>query len=538
MTPCASISDTLVANPVLLLFVVIAAGYALGRVRVAGFSLGVAAVLFAGIGIGALDDRLVLPDVVWQLGLVLFVYTIGLTSGPGFLSALRGRGLAANALVVAAVVVSALAAVGGHFLLGLSPARAVGAFAGGETSTPALAAAVETLEGNSGFEQLAAEPIVGYSLAYPLGVVLPLLTAWLLLGRARRRGGELGTAPSLVVRTVLVEQPRGSLEELRSRHGGSVSFGRLRHEERLEVAADTLEPQPGDLLSVIGTREEVDAVEDELGRRAPDEIALDHHELDVRRFVVSARPRAGRRIGELDLRHRFGAVATRLRHGDVDMVAEPDLQLELGDRIRVVAPPGRMREIASFFGDSHRALGEVDALSFGIGLAGGLALGTLAVPLPGGSEVALGLAGGPLIVGLVLGALGRTGPFVWQLPYTANLTLRQLGLAIFLAGIGLRAGPAFADTLAEPAALAVVATGAAVTTSGLIVLLVGARLLVRLPTQTLVGSLAGVTHPAVLAYTTDQLEDERQLTLGYATVFPLAMIAKILLAQLLVTVLL
>ena len=534
----ASIADTLASNPVLLLFVVIATGYALGRIRVAGFSLGVAAVLFAGIGIGAIDDRFVLPEPVWVLGLALFVYTIGLTSGPGFLAALRGRGLAANALVLAAMGVCALVAVAAHLFLGLSAARATGAFAGGETNTPALAAAVEALQGKSGSESLAAEPIVGYSLAYPLGVVLPLFAAWLVIRRARGRGADLGAPPSLVVRTVLVERPAGSLEEVRERHGGSVSFGRLLHEEQLEVAADTLEPQPGDLLSVVGTSAEVDAVEQELGRHAPDEIELDRHELDVRRFVVSARPLAGRRIGELDLKRRFGAVATRLRHGDVDMVADPDLQLELGDRIRVVAPPGRMSEVAAFFGDSHRALGELDALSFSLGLAGGLALGAVGLPLPGGSELSLGSAGGPLVLGLVLGALGRTGPFVWQLPYTASLTLRQLGLAIFLAGIGLRAGPTFADTLTEPAALLVVGTGAAVTVSGLLVLLVGSRRVARLPTQTLVGTLAGMSHPAVLSYASDQLQDERELTIGYATVFPLAMIAKIVLAQVLVSLLL
>lgn len=216
----ASISDTLASNPVLLLFLVVAVGYAAGRVRVAGFSFGVAAVLFAGIAIGAVDDRFVLPEPVWELGLALFVYSIGLASGPGFLAALRGRGLAANGLVVVAVGAAALAAVAAHVLLGLSPARATGAFAGGETNTPALAAAIETLQREGELDLLAAEPIVGYSLAYPLGVALPLLAVWLVLRRARRRGGELRGAPSLVVRTVLVERPAGSLEELRARHGG------------------------------------------------------------------------------------------------------------------------------------------------------------------------------------------------------------------------------------------------------------------------------------------------------------------------------
>lgn len=528
----ASIADTLASNPVLLLFVVAALGFAVGGIRVGGFSLGVAAVLFAGIAVGAADDRLKLPDPIWVLGLALFVYTVGLASGPGFIAALRRRGLATNAVVVSAIAASALVAFASHHALGLSGPRATGAFAGGETNTPALAAALETLKGRSGFDRLAAEPIVGYSLSYPLGVVLPLLVVWALLRRERRRPGA--RAPALVVRTVLVERAAGTLDELRERHGGSVSFGRLKRGGELVVAVGTLEPVPGDLLSVVGTADEVDSVERELGRRGPEEIQLDRNELDFRRIIVSSHSVAGRRLGDLDLEERFEAAATRLRRGDIDLVADPELQLELGDRIRVVAPRARMREIAAFFGDSYRALGEVDVLTFSAGIAAGLALGAVTIPLPGDSSFTLGFAGGPLVVGLVLGALGRSGPFVWQLPYTANLTLRQFGTVLFLAGVGTRSGPAFADAVVKPSALLAVAAGAAVTGTALLILLVASTRLLRLPTQRLVGVLAGMqTQPAVLAHASEQLDDDRELLLGYASVYPVAMIAKIAIAQVL-----
>ena len=528
----ASVTDTLAANPVLLLFVVAALGFAVGQIRVGGFSLGVAAVLFAGIAVGALDDRLKLPDPIWVLGLALFVYTVGLASGPGFVGALRRRGLATNSVVVVAICASALVAFGAHHALGLSGPRATGTFAGGETNTPALAAALETLKGKRGFDKLAAEPIVGYSLSYPLGVVLPLLVAWAVLRRERRRPGA--RTPPLVVRTVLVERGAGTLDELRERHGGSISFGRLKREGELVAAVGALEPLPDDLLSVVGTAGEVDSIERELGRRAPEEIELDRHELDFRRIVVSSRKVAGRRLGDLELEDRFEAAATRLRRGDVDLVAEPDLHLELGDRIRVVAPREQMRGIAAYFGDSYRALGEVDVLTFSAGIAAGLALGVVAFPLPGGSSFSPGFAGGPLVVGLILGALGRTGPFVWQLPYTASLTLRQFGTVLFLAGIGTRSGPAFADAVVDPSALLAVAAGVAVTGAALVILFVAGTRILRLPAQTLVGVLAGMqTQPAVLAYATDELPDERELSLGYASVYPMAMIVKIVLAQLL-----
>jgi putative transport protein len=531
-----SISDTLAGNPVLLLFVVVAVGFLVGRIRIAGFSLGVAAVLFAGIAIGALDDRFVLPDAFWVLGLAIFVYTVGLASGPGFLNALRRQGVAANGLVLGALVAASLVAVAGHVLLGISAARATGVFTGAETNTPALAAAIEALKQTSGFDAHAAEPIVGYSLPYPLGVVLPLLAVWLVIRRDRRQPAT--TTPALVVQTVLVERPAGTLEELRSRHGGSVSFGRLQHEEHLEAAVATLEPEEGDLLSVVGPKEEVESVVAELGHRAPDEIELDRRDVDFRRIVLSSRKVAGRRIGDLELGRRFEASATRLRRGDVDLVADPELQLELGDRIRVVAPRSRMGEVAAFFGDSYRALGEIDALAFSVGIAAGLALGAISVPIPGG-HFSLGSAGGPLIVGLALGALGRTGPFVWQPPYTAGLTLRQLGMVLFLACIGLRSGPAFSSAIAEPSALLAIAAGAAATSTALAVLFVGGTRVLRLPARTLLGVAGGMqTQPAVLAYTCEQLEDDRELQLGYVSVYPLAMITKIVIAQVLIALLL
>ena len=531
----ASLSGTLAANPILLLALVIAIGIAVGRIRVGGFSLGIAAVLFAGIGVGAVDDRFVLPDAFWILGLALFVYTVGLASGPGFITALRRRGLAVNALVFAALSAAALVAVAGHELLGLSAARAAGAFTGGETNTPALASAIDALRGRHDFAQLAAQPIVGYSLAYPLGVVLPLVVVWLVLRREQRRPTS-PAAPPLVVQTVLVEHPAGTLAEVRGRH--AVAFGRVQHEEQLEAATATLEPEAGDLLSVVGSREEVDAVIAELGSPAPDEIELDRHDLDFRRIVVSSRAVASRRIGDLELGARFGASATRVRRGDVDLVADPDTQVELGDRIRIVAPRARMKEVAAFFGDSYRALGEIDALTFSVGLGAGLALGVVSVPIAGG-HFSLGSAGGPLVVGLVLGALGRTGPFVWQPSYTASLTIRQLGMVLFLAGIGLRAGPTFSSAITESSALLAVATGAAATTAALCVLLVGGMRVLKMPGRTLAGVLAGMqTQPAVLAYASDQLDDDRELTLGYASVYPLAMIVKIVVAQVLVGILL
>jgi putative transport protein len=212
--------------------------------------------------------------------------------------------------------------------------------------------------------------------------------------------------------------------------------------------------------------------------------------------------------------------------------------LELGDRVRVVARHERMPEVTAFFGDSYRAVSEVDLFTFGLGLALGLALGALPIPLPGGVRVSLGFAGGPLVVALVLGTLGRTGPLVWSLPYAANMTLRQIGLVFFLAGVGTRAGRSFVTTLTSSGGLALFAAGALVTCAVAVAALWVGHKLMRVPMTLLIGMVAGIqTQPAVLGYALEQTGNDLP-SVGYASVYPLAMIAKILLVQIVLLLLL
>jgi putative transport protein len=211
--------------------------------------------------------------------------------------------------------------------------------------------------------------------------------------------------------------------------------------------------------------------------------------------------------------------------------------LEPGDRVRVVAKPELMPAVTRFFGDSYRALSEINLLTFNLGLMVGLLLGLVPIPLPGGITLKLGLAGGPLIAGLVLGKLGRTGPLVWHLPYSANLLLRQVGLVLFFAGVGTRAGRAFFETLTGAGGLVIFAGGAIITcVTALTMLWIGYKVF-RIPMSLLTGMLAGLqTQPAVLSYALEQSRNELP-NIGYATVFPVATIAKILLAQLILTLL-
>jgi putative transport protein len=528
-------------DPLLLVFVVAAVGYFAGRIRVGGFGFGVAAVLFAGLAFGMADPELKVPRSLWTLGLVLFAYTVGLAAGPGFLSALRRRGVGANIAVLVAVVTAAGAVAATGVGLGLSAEATAGAYAGGLTNTPALAATLEAVketEPERNFDAASSRILVGYAIGYPLGVTIALLAVFAII-RRRRSQEPPASRVEILVRTALVERAGlGTLREVRARRGDAVTFGRVKRGERLFVAEDDVQLQLGDLVTVVGPDQAVDEVVALLGRESAEHVELDRGDLDFRRIVVSHRAVAGRTIADLDLPTEHGGTATRVRRGDVDMVAAPGLVLELGDRVRVVAPPSRMGEIARFFGDSYRELRELDVLSFSVGVALGLLIGAIEIPLPGDATLSLGFAGGPLIVGLVLGAIGRTGPIVWQLPHSANLTLRQLGLVVFLAGIGVNAGDAFGDTILSRDALGVVAAAVVVAaTASLVTVLIGTRVL-RLPVLTLSGIVSGMqTQPAVLAYASEQTEDDTDVNVAYATVVPLAMILKIVLAPLLLRLL-
>ncbi|MBL9028815.1 MAG: transporter [Myxococcales bacterium] len=522
-------------SPLLLLFTVSSIGFLVGRVRVSGFSLGVAAVLFVGLGVGALDPALRLPEIVQQLGLAIFVYTIGIGSGAGFFTSLRRRGLRDLAIVAGSISLAALLAVAIGRGLGLDAASIAGLFSGSLTNTPALASVVELLGHTGASEAAKSAPVVAYSLAYPSSVLVVLLVLFFA-----RRLPILEPTPSrrppageLVGATVRIKPGvSGTATALAHTSGYNVVFSRHKRGGRMTVVSEDTLLEPDDLVSVVGLERDVHAAVAALGVESPERLDLDRTVLDFRRVFVSRPAACSVPLHDLDLVRRFGAVVTRVRRGDVDILPSAETELELGDRVRVVAPRERLGAVAKFLGDSYRALAEIDVLTFGLGIAVGLVLGAVSVPVPGGGAFKLGLAGGPLVVGLVLGRVGRTGPLFWTLPFSANLTLRQLGLVLFLAGVGTRSGDAFASKLlAGQGGGMLVAGGLIALASAGSVVAIG-RLL-KMPTDLLGGMVSGIqTQPAALAFVAERSSTD-QANVGYASVFPLATITKIVVAQLL-----
>lgn len=544
--------QALLRSPLLLLFAVAALGYAVGQIRIAGTSLGVAAVLFAGLAVGALHPDLQLPELVYQFGLVLFVYTVGLSSGRQFFASFRREGLRDNLFVVAMIGLAAVLSLLAGRLLALAPTLTGGLFAGSLTNTPALAGVLEYVQGYAApelLDRMLAEPVVAYSITYPMGVV-GMILAVILIQRlwkidyaeeARRLRIPGAASQRLENRTITVTRPEvvgEPISRLVARYRWDVIFGRVHHDGQISLAGGETRLALGDLVSIIGKPEDLDAVTAVLGQESDRRLELDRAEFDFRRIFVSNPEIAGRRLRDLNLPRQYGALVTRVRRGDIEMLAHADTVLELGDRVRVVARPENMAAVSNFFGDSYRAVSEVDILTLTLGLVVGLLVGMVPIPLPGGVPITLGLAGGPLVVALILGALERTGPLVWTLPYSANMTLRQMGLILFLAGIGTRAGYLFITTLTEGNGLAIFVAGAVITgVTALATLWIGHRLL-KIPLGVLVGMLAGLqTQPAILAFALEQTGNELP-NVGYAAVYPVALIAKILLAQLLLVILL
>lgn len=524
-----AVLELLAAQPILLVVVLVGAGAALGHVRVRGVGLGAAAVLFLALGAGALGAAhgldVSVPEAFGVLGLTLFTFTVGIVSGASFFASLR-RSLGLVAAMVGVLGLGALVAVGVGRLLALDQATVAGAFAGAVTNTPALAAARDAAGD-------ADAPTVAYAVTYVFGVLGMLVVAHLVL---RRSAADDDAPRPLVNRTVRVEvRSEPSLRELLDRHGGRITFSRLqRGEDRpIEAAAAEDVLHAGDMVTVVGEEDAVDAVTSELGHTSTHLLQADGRDVDMRRITVSNPATAGLTIGELELARRFGATISRLRRGDVDVVASDELRLQPGDRVRVIAPREAMAAVSRFFGDSSRGFSDINPVVLGLGMAAGVLLGLVTVPLPGGSFT-VGAAMGTLVVGLVLGRLGRIGRVVTVMPFTAAQAISELGLLLFLAQAGTTAGGRIGGAFADGQWWRVALLGAAVTTTVGLVLWLVMRRGFRTGGTTLSGIVAGTqTQPAVLAFANGRTGFDPRVALGYALVYPAAMIAKIVLGQVL-----
>jgi putative transport protein len=544
-----------VAHAIGILALVCFAGMALGSLKVRGVGLGAAGVLFAGIITGHFGkpvDKGTL-DFVRDFGLILFVFTIGLQLGPGFFATLRQQGLRWNALAAVIVVLGAFSAPLIGWLAGFDRAAVLGIFSGASVNMPSLGAATLTLNTlpNISPDRLAL-PALACAVAFPTAIVGSIGTLLLLKRMFRidlaREGAEFAAknrrqVEPLERRTLIVENQNLdgiTLEAIPSRAETGVTISRHRRAGEIEVhvAASNALLQHGDLLVAVGTRSMLDQFQRVIGQRSDEDLLRAPGNVTYRRVIVTRKNVLGKTLGELALDSRHGTVVSRVTRGEVELSAAPSLRLQFGDRLQVVGEEANLEQAAKFLGNSEKDLNETHFIPFFIGIFLGIVVGMMPLKFPGMPQpVRFGLAGGPLIVALVLGRFGRIGRLTCHMPVNANLAFREFGVALFFAAVGLDAGPKFFATVFSATGVHWMLAGACVTILPLLLVCVFARIAWQMNFIDLSGLLAGsTTNPPALAFATNMTGSDAP-TVAYATVYPLTMVLRILCAQVLALVL-
>ena len=535
---------------VVVISLIVAVGLGLGKVRIRGISLGIAFVFFIGILAGhvGLDVDARVLDYAETFGLALFVYTLGLHVGPNFFGSLRHEGIALNLWGLGVIVAGTLLALTLVPVTGVKLPDMVGILCGATTNTPALGAANQALEhfGISG-KSLA----LATAVTYPLGVV-GVIFAMMFLRKFFVRPADLESKP-------LTEDNKTYIAELeiinpaiegktiervvQMTHRKFIISRLWRDKEVIVPKADTV-LKVNDKVMVVTTREDERAMELLFGKKVEtdwnkDKIDWNAIDADVesRTLVVTRTALNGKVLGQLQLRNTYSVNVSRITRGDIKLLATDDLRLQYGDRVTVVGKHEAVNNVEQFFGNSVKTLNEPNIGSIFLGLVLGLALGTIPINIPGmDTPIRLGIAGGPIIMGILVGALGPKLHFISYTTRSASLMLRKLGLSIYLACLGLDAGKGFFATVVRPEGAMWVALGLLITVLPVVILGLVALKTKRYDFGTICGILCGsMANPMALSYANDTLKGD-MASVSYASVYPLGMFVRVVIALMLIMI--
>ena len=531
-----------------LLSLIIAVGLALGRIRIKGISLGVAFVFFVGILAGHFNlsaDHGML-DFAETFGLSLFVYTLGLYVGPNFFGLMRHEGIASNLWGLGVIAIGTLMALGLCAVLPVSLPDMVGILCGATTNTPALGAAQQALE-------TAGKPsggaALGCAVTYPLGVV-GVIVAMILIRKFFVKPADLKPRismeedktyvaqfvvinPALDGKTLAQVSQKSHIKFIVSRiwRGGEVIMPLASTQLRINdnVLVVTMADEIQSLEILFGKK-----IETDWNKKKIDWNAIDAH-VESRVIVVSRRVLNGKHLGQLHLRATYGVNVSRLQRGDIKLLATDDIRLQYGDRLTVVGAPEDINHVEGFLGNAAQILNEPNLAAIFLGILLGLAIGTIPISLPGMSApVKLGMAGGPIVVGILVGSLGSRAHFISYTTPSASLMLRKLGLSLYLACLGIEAGYQFFDTVVRPEGLMWVGIGFALTVVPVLVIGVAALLTHKYDFGTICGILCGsMANPMALSYANDTLKGD-SASISYTSVYPLGMFVRVVIAQVLI----
>lgn len=544
-------SDVALSTSLLALVAVL--GLWIGNWRIYGVGLGIGGVLFGGIAVGhfvgyfgaQLDMHTL--HFIQEFGLILFVYTIGIQVGPGFFASLRTSGLKLNMFAALLVLLGFVVAFLIHKLFGVPLPVILGTYSGAVTNTPSLGAGQQILSELGAQSSEMGVMGMGYAVAYPFGICGILLTMWLVrlvfkinVEREARHFEQQSGHQKRNLQTInlAIRNPNLDglmLQEIPSLEDGQVICSRLKRGEALMVPHATTRVQLNDLVHLVGEPEALKRVKLVIGEEVEASLSTQGTDLRVVRVVVTNEQVLSKSLLELDLKVKYDVVVSRLNRAGIELVPSNHSTLQFGDILNLVGRPEAIEAVASLVGNAQQKLQQVQMLPVFIGIGLGVVLGSIPFYIPGfPAALKLGLAGGPLVVALILSRIGSIGPLYWFMPPSANLALRELGIVLFLAVVGLKAGGNFVETLVQGEGMLWMAFGVAITLIPLVTVAVLARWLAQINYLTLCGLLAGsMTDPPALAFANNLHPTSEASSLAYATVYPLVMFLRILSPQLL-----
>ena len=541
-----------IAHTVLLFAFVIATGIALGKIKIFGVSLGITFVLFVGIFVGHFGFKVnnEILKFIKEFGLILFVYSVGLQVGPGFFSSFKKGGITLNMLALGIILLGVLTTIIIHYVSGINIQTMVGIMSGAITNTPGLGAAQQAYTDLTGIND--ATVAMGYAVAYPIGVVgvivSILLLRYIFRINVEKEAEELKKSSSnldeqVELISLEVNNPAifgRNIGEIQHLVGRRFVVSRVLHKQgkQIEIANSQTILNKEDQIYVATTsknRETVIAfIGNVIDRKQEEWDLLDTHSVS-RRILITRSNINGRSIRQLNLRNTFGVNITRINRSGVDLIADPELKLQVGDRVTVIGDENAIKSVEQVLGNQLKRLNEPNLIPIFIGIFLGILLGSIpfsffGIPQP----VKLGLAGGPLIVAILISVFGPKYHLVTYTTMSANLMLREIGICLFLACVGIEAGENFVSTIVHSGGLSWVGYGALITIIPLLIVGIAGRWILKIDYCTLMGLLAGsTTNPPALAYANATAGNDTP-AVNYATVYPLTMFLRVLAAQLLI----
>ena len=542
-----------IALTVSILALVAVVGLFIGNVKFRGVGLGIGGVLFGGIIVGHFVSQAGMTlssdmlHVIQEFGLILFVYTIGIQVGPGFFASMRVSGLRLNLFAVLIVIIGGLVTAILHKLFDIPLPVVLGIFSGAVTNTPALGAGQQILRDLGTPMAMVDQMGMSYAMAYPFGICGILFTMWMLrvifrvnVETEAQQHESTRTNGGALIRTINIRVENPNLHNLAIKdvpilNGDKVICSRLKREETLKVPSPETVIQLGDLLHLVGQPADLHNAQLVIGQEVDTSLSTKGTDLRVERVVVTNENVLGKRIRDLHFKERYDVVISRLNRAGVELVASSDISLQFGDILNLVGRPSAIDAVANVLGNAQQKLQQVQMLPVFIGIGLGVLLGSIPVFVPGfPAALKLGLAGGPLIMALILGRIGSIGKLYWFMPPSANLALRELGIVLFLSVVGLKSGGDFIHTLVDGEGLSWIGYGALITAVPLITVGILARMLAKMNYLTMCGMLAGsMTDPPALAFANNLHPTSGAAALSYATVYPLVMFLRIITPQLL-----